>query len=343
MKEIGVLVVDDSPFFRRMLTDGLSMDPSISVVATASDPFEARDYIIKYNPTVMTLDLEMPRMNGVEFLKKLMPQYPLPVIVISSFNKARKDVLQAGAVDFIQKPESMNSIQLTQFIQRELVAKIKLASTAKLGSYKRPQAPINHIVNTQVSSKQIIAIGASTGGTEAIFDVVKEFRTDVPGIVIVQHMPAGFTQMYADRLNNQCRIAAKEAKTGDRVLPGQVLLAPGDAHMRLVAMGNGYQVECKPGPKVSGHCPSVDVLFESVAKTAGANAIGVILTGMGADGAKGLLKMRQAGAETIGEDEASCVVYGMPKVAYDIGAVKYQVSLNGVSSKVYQLLSKSRS
>ncbi len=339
MKQIGVLVVDDSPFFRHVLVEGLTSEPDISVVATASDPFEARDYIIKYNPTVMTLDLELPRMNGVEFLQKLMPQYPLPVIVISSFGDAREAVLRAGAVDFIHKPANMDPLQLSDFIHKELIAKVKLASTAKLGSYKKMAVPVS-VRNPNQLSNKVIAIGASTGGTDAIFDVLKGFMQDIPGVVIVQHMPPGFTQMYAQRLNDQCHVAVKEAKTGDRVLPGQVLLAPGDAHMRLVSMNGGYQVECRKGEKVSGHCPSVDVLFESVAKTAGANAIGVILTGMGADGAKGLLKMREAGAETIGEAEASCVVYGMPKVAYDIGAVKYQVLLENISSKVYQLLKK---
>ena len=341
MRQIGVLVVDDSPFFRRMLIDGLSADPAVSVVATASDPFEARDNIIKYNPSVMTLDLELPRMNGVEFLQKLMPQYPLPVIVISSFKDAREAVLRAGAVDFIQKPQNMDGIKLAEFVHKELVAKVKLASTVKVGNYKhRRILSVQKTALASAHSNKVIAIGASTGGTEAIFNVIKGFMPDVPGIVIVQHMPPGFTRMYAERLNNQCHVAVKEAKTGDRVLPGQVLLAPGDAHMRLVSMSDGYQVECKPGEKVSGHCPSVDVLFESVAKAAGANAIGVILTGMGGDGANGLLKMRQAGAETIGEAESTCVVYGMPKVAYDIGAVKYQVPLDNVCSKVYQLLKK---
>lgn len=339
MKQIEVLVVDDSPFFRHVLVEGLASEPDISVVATASDPFEARDYIIKYNPTVMTLDLELPRMNGVEFLQKLMPQYPLPVIVISSFGDAREAVLRAGAVDFIHKPANMDSAQLSNFIHKELIAKVKLASTVKLGSYKQMALPVS-VRNPNQLSNKVIAIGASTGGTDAIFDVLKGFMQDIPGVVIVQHMPPGFTQMYAQRLNDQCHVAVKEAKTGDRVLPGQVLLAPGDAHMRLVSMNGGYQVECRTGEKVSGHCPSVDVLFESVAKAAGANALGIILTGMGADGAKGLLKMREAGAETIGEAEASCVVYGMPKVAYDIGAVKYQVPLENISSKVYQLLKK---
>jgi two-component system chemotaxis response regulator CheB len=186
-----------------------------------------------------------------------------------------------------------------------------------------------------------VAIGASTGGTEAIFAVVKEFGTDIPGVVVTQHMPAGFTEMYAKRLNDQCRIQVKEAKTGDRVLPGHLLLAPGgDMHMHLVKVNGMYQVECKKGPKVNGHCPSVDVLFESVAKTAGANAVGILLTGMGGDGAKGLLAMRNAGAKTIGQDESTCVVYGMPKVAYDLGAVQYQEKLNDIAGRTYALLNK---
>ncbi len=191
-----------------------------------------------------------------------------------------------------------------------------------------------------VGKDRIVAIGASTGGTEAIFEVVKRFRRDIPGVVIVQHMPPGFTKMYADRLNNQCEVAVKEAQTGDRVLPGQVLIAPGDMQMRLVKVGGMYQVECKGNERVNGHCPSVEVLFNSVAKVAGKNAVGVILTGMGGDGAKGLLEMRNAGAQTIGQDEATCVVYGMPKVAFDIGAVQYQMPVTAIAGKVYSLLSK---
>ena len=191
------------------------------------------------------------------------------------------------------------------------------------------------------SSKQcVIAIGASTGGTEAIYEVVRKFHRDIPGVVICQHMPPGFTKMYAERLNNQCEVSVKEAKTGDKVLQGQVLIAPGDKHMRIVKLAGEYQVECRGIDKVNGHCPSVDVLFDSVAKNVGKDALGVILTGMGGDGAKGLLRMRKAGAKTIGQDEASCVVYGMPKVAYDLGAVQYQLPLVSVPGKIYSLLSK---
>lgn len=340
MKPIRVLVVDDSLMFRNLLVKGLDADPNIEVVAQAQDVYEARDMIIKYKPDVMTLDVEMPRMNGIEFLKRLMPQYPLPVVMLSSLTNKVFDALEAGAVDFVNKPENMSRTQLNEFLSQELAAKIKIASTAKVGKMKRVEADAvspGHVVG---GKDRIVAIGASTGGTEAIFEVVRHFKRDIPGVVIVQHMPPGFTQMYAERLNNQCEVAVKEAKTGDRVLPGQVLIAPGDRHMRLVKVGGMYQVECNGTDRVNGHCPSVEVLFNSVAKVAGRNAIGVILTGMGGDGAKGLLAMRNAGAQTIGQDEATCVVYGMPKVAYDIGAVQHRMPLTAIAGKVYSLLSK---
>lgn len=338
MKRIKVLIVDDSIMFRQLLVNGLQMDPAIEVVATAGNPFEARDAIIKYNPDVMTLDIQLPKMDGIEFLRKLMPQYPLPVVVISALNNKVFEAMNAGAVDFVNKPAGLNREQLGDFIRNELITKIKIASTAKVGNLKRAKQSTSLRPSNLKKSDMIIAIGASTGGTEATYEVLKELGTDIPGIVIVQHMPADFTKMYAEHLNNKCRIAVKEAKTGDRVQQGLALLAPGDAHMRLVKMSDGYQVECRPGPKVSGHCPSVDVLFDSVAHTAKSKALGIILTGMGADGARGLLAMRQAGAETIGQDEATCVVYGMPKVAYEIGAVKYQSGLTGIPHKIYNIL-----
>lgn len=338
MRQIRVLVVDDSILFRNLLVQSLESDPNITVVAQAANPYEARDAIIKYKPDVMTLDVELPRMNGIEFLKKLMPQYPLPVVVISALNDTVFDALEAGAVDFVNKPSNLDRVQLGNFMKKELTTKVKIASTAKVGKLKKVE--VNTISGNigKAGSDRIVAIGASTGGTEAIFEVIKQFRRDIPGVVIVQHMPPGFTKMYAERLNNQCEVAVKEAQTGDKVVQGQVLIAPGDRQMRLVKVGNEYQVECRGEEKVSGHCPSVDVLFQSVAKAAGAKAIGVILTGMGADGSKGLLEMRNAGAQTIGQNEATCVVYGMPKVAYDIGAVQYQLALSAISGKVYGLL-----
>ncbi len=337
MKKIRVLVVDDSVLFRNLLVQSLSEDPYLEVVAQAGDAYAARDAIIEYRPDVMTLDVEMPRMDGIQFLRKLMPQYPLPVVVISALDARVFDAMEAGAVDFVCKPNTVERAKVSEFIRKELGTKIKIASTVKVGNLKRVESyPVNGV--SAVKKDTVIAIGASTGGTEAIFEVVKQFRTDIPGVVIVQHMPPGFTEMYANRLNNQCQVVVKEAVTGDKVLPGRVLIAPGDKHMRLVKVNGVYQVECKAGEKVSGHCPSVDVLFSSVAKSAGKDALGVILTGMGGDGANGLLEMRKAGAKTIGQNEATCVVYGMPKVAYDIGAVQYQLELSSITNKIYGLL-----
>ena len=341
MRPIRVLVVDDSIVFRERLVQNRSRDPAIQVVATAKDPFEARDAILAHKPDVMTLDVELPRMSGIEFLRKLMPQYPLPVVVISALSDKVFDAMNAGAVDFVAKPAVSSRTQLQDFIRNELLVKIKIASTAKIGNIKKATMVQEQQYLSVKGNNLIVAIGASTGGTEAIFSVVKNYGTDIPGIVIVQHMPPGFTGMYAKRLNDQCRIQVKEARTGDRVLPGHALIAPGgDMHMHLVKVNGAYQVEVKKGPKVNGHCPSVDVLFDSVAKVAGAHAVGIILTGMGGDGAKGLLAMRKAGARTIGQDESTCVVYGMPKVAYDLGAVEYQEKLNDIAGRTYALLNK---
>lgn len=339
MQPIRVLVVEDSIVFRELLVQNLGKDPAIQVVATAKDPYEARDAIIAHKPDVMTLDVELPRMNGIEFLRKLMPQYPLPVVVISSLSDKVFDAMHAGAVDFVAKPAVTSRIQLEDFIRNELLVKIKIASVAKISNIKK-KAMMQEEQHLSVNKKNlIVAIGASTGGTEAIYDVVKEFGTDIPGVVIVQHMPPGFTAMYAKRLNDQCRVHVKEAETGDLVKPGHVLIAPGgDRHMHLVKVNGVYHVEVKAGPRVNGHCPSVDVLFESVAKSARADAVGIILTGMGGDGAKGLLAMRKAGARTIGQNESTCVVYGMPKVAYDLGAVEYQEKLPDIARKTYALL-----
>ncbi len=341
MGQIKVLVVEDSMVFREILVQNLNKDAEIQVVAVAKDPFEARDAILKYRPDVMTLDVELPRMSGIEFLRKLMPQYPIPVVVISALSDKVFEALNAGAVDFVAKPVNASRQQIEDFIHNELNVKVKIAAAAQMGNVRKPR-----LMQTQQHAAPlkdnglIVAIGASTGGTEAIFSVVKNFGPDIPGVVIVQHMPPGFTEMYAKRLDNQCRVRVKEACTGDRVMRGQVLIAPGgDRHMRLVKVNGVYQVECRPGPKVNGHCPSVDELFYSVANTAGSRALGIILTGMGGDGAKGLLAMRKAGAETIGQDESTCVVYGMPKVAYDIGAVKHQVRLDDIAKKAYSLLS----
>lgn len=343
MRKIKVLVVEDSLFFRELLVKHLNNDPELEVVASAQDPFEARDMIVKYKPDVMTLDIEMPRMNGIEFLRKLIPQYPMPVVMLSSLSGKVFEALNAGAVDFVVKPAMSDRKKMEELMKYDLPAKIKIAATVKTGLIRKTVVPeLTETITLKVNTKDlVIAIGASTGGTEAIATILKEFGPDIPGTVLVQHMPPGFTEIYAGRLNDQCRVTVKEAKHGDKVIPGQVLVAPGgDCQMRLVKVNGVYQVEIQPGPKVSGHCPSVDVLFESVAKAAGSRAIGIILTGMGADGAKGLLEMHKAGAKTIGQDESTCIVYGMPKAAYEIGAVDHQEQLNNIAKKTYEVLNK---
>ena len=336
-KKVRVLVVDDSLLFREVIARGIALDMGIEVVGTAGDAFEARDKIIELEPDVMTLDVEMPKMNGIEFLKRLMPQYPIPVVVVSAVSDNVFDALNAGAVDFVTKANSVAGANKDVFIN-ELIIKVKIASMAKVGQPKRSILNERHIGKiSSKSSNTIIAIGASTGGTQAILEVVKNFPKDMPGIIITQHMPPVFTKMYADRLNNLCNMDAKEAETGDIVIPGRILIAPGDRHMELSKKGNNFYVECFTGDKVNGHCPSVDVLFNSVAEVC-SNSIGIILTGMGYDGAKGLLKMKQRGSFTIGQDEQSSVVYGMPKVAYDMGGVTKQASLKNIPQLVYSIL-----
>ncbi len=336
MKKIKVLVVDDSLVFRQFLTKGISTDLSIEVVGTATDPFEARDKIIELEPDVMTCDVQMPKMNGIEFLRRLLPQYHLPVIVVSTVSEAILDALNVGAVDFVTKPNIGSINELETFID-EVIHKIKVATIAKVSQMQIMQ-PKGMIANIPVQPGRIIAIGASTGGTEAIYQILKSLPPSIPGILVVQHIPPMFSRMFAERLNNQTQLNVRETKNGDYVEKGQVLIAPGDRHIRIKKIDTKYRVECFEGEKVNGHCPSVDVLFESVAKEAGDQAIGIILTGMGYDGAKGLRQMRRKGARTIGQDEQSSVVYGMPKVAYDIGAVEKQVDLKIIPSVLCSML-----
>ncbi|AOY74955.1 protein-glutamate methylesterase/protein-glutamine glutaminase [Clostridium formicaceticum] len=335
-KRIKVLIVDDSIMSREILSRGISSDPSIEVVATATDPFDARDKILKYKPDVMTCDVEMPKMNGIEFIRRLLPQYPLPTIVVSTVSQAVFDAMKVGAVDFVSKPDMRIAKNVEKFIN-ELIEKIITAADAKI--LQPENAVIGHGSQTkEVDVKKVIAIGASTGGTEAIYHLLKSFPEKMPGIVIVQHIPPVFSRMFAERLNNTIALSVKEAQSGDYITEGKVFIAPGDQHMRIKKVAGRYKIECFKDEKVNGHCPSVDILFKSVAKEAGSLGIGIILTGMGYDGAQGLLAMRRKGARTIGQDAPSSVVYGMPKVAFDIGAVEKQMSLLKMPQYIYSLI-----
>lgn len=340
MKIIRVLVIDDSHLFRQLLTKALSSDACIEVVGTAVDPYEARDKILALNPDVLTCDIEMPKMNGLEFISKLMPQFPLPVVVVSSLNKNVFEVMSAGAVDFVQKPDLKVMVSVEAFVI-ELLMKVKIASMANVSHWKKQNYQkiiADTFVMMDKRKHNIIAIGSSTGGTEALTYILKLLPRNIPGIVVVQHIPPIFSRMFAERLNQCTPFYVKEAETGDYVEEGKVLIAPGDRHMRVKKKGMKYEVECVQGDRVNGHCPSVDVLFESVASEAKKSAIGIILTGMGYDGAKGLLEMRKQGARTIGQDEASSVVYGMPQVAFNIGGVEKQVALEEIPHQLYKLL-----
>lgn len=341
-KKIRVLVVDDSLVFREILSRGISSDPDIEVVAKAVDPYDARDKILEYEPDVMTCDIEMPKMNGIDFIRKLLPQYQLPVIVVSTISDAVFDAMDAGAVDFVTKPDANSPEDVKSFIEN-LINKVKIADQVKVDTLKNKTQKQLGTKNKNDSknknySNQVIAVGASTGGTKAISDILESAPTNGPGIVIAQHIPPVFSKMFADRLNESTEFRVKEAKTGDFIEPGTVLIAPGDKHMKVRKVGSRYSVECFDGEKVSGHKPSIDVLFESVAKVYKDKAIGVILTGMGYDGAKGLLSMRKNGAKTIGQDEKSSIVYGMPKVAYNIGAVTRQSSLDKIPKTISSFL-----
>ncbi len=334
---IRVLIVDDSATARAVLSEVLSSDPMIEVVATASDAYIARDKIVELRPDVLCLDVEMPRMDGITFLKRLMHYIPLPVVMVSSLTRAGAqttlDALEAGAVDFVPKPHS-NIYDGKNEMRDELIAKVKSAAKAKVQQHLLRNVQQANTTSLAETTNKILAIGASTGGTEALKDLLMQLPRNAPGTVVVQHMPANFTGTFADRLNTLCAMEVREARNGDSITSGVVLIAPGDYHMVVRRSGARYYVEIGSGDKVSGLRPSADVLFNSVAKVVGANSIGVILTGMGADGAKGLLAMRNAGAKTIGQDEESCVVYGMPKAAFNIGAVEMELSLNKIGEKI---------
>jgi two-component system chemotaxis response regulator CheB len=339
--KIKVLVVDDSAIVRKILTEAISAEDDLEVVGTAPDPFVARDKILALQPDVLTLDIEMPRMDGLTFLKQLMHHHPLPVIVISSLGQASCqaaiEALRLGAVEVLAKPGGPYSVGE---LRADLASKIRAAAVACV---RRPAAAQPRAATVEAvpagafNPGTIIAIGASTGGTEAIQEVLVHMPAGSPAIVITQHIPAVFSRAYADRLNTLCRMEVKEASDGDTVAPGRALVAPGNYHMLLRRSAEGYRVQIKDGPQVCYQRPSVDVMFSSVAETAGAKAVGVLLTGMGCDGAQGLLRMKRAGARTIAQNEESCVVFGMPREAIRIGAADRVVALPLMASAIIAL------
>jgi two-component system chemotaxis response regulator CheB len=346
MKKARVLIVDDSALMRQVLQEILQSDRSIEVVGSAADPYVARDKIKALQPDVLTLDVEMPRMDGLTFLEKLMKGHPMPVVMVSSLTEKGCDTtlraLSLGAVDFISKPK-LDLKNGTLELAEEIIAKVKAAASARILPRKTATdvaAPPDNVGLSQIrATHKIVAIGASTGGTEALKDLLEVLPADFPGIVIVQHMPEKFTAQFAKRLDSLCKVRVTEAVDGDRVLPGHALLAPGGKHMELVRRGAEYRVSINQNEPVNRHRPSVDVLFRSVATQAGNNAVGIILTGMGNDGARGMLEMRNAGAFNVAQDEASCVVFGMPKEAIAMGGAHEVHPLKKIAAAVASHLS----
>ncbi len=343
LNRIKVLIVDDSAIVRKIFSEELSKFPDIEIVGTAPDPYVARDKIVALKPDVVTLDIEMPRMDGITFLRKLMKHYPIPVIIVSSLTpkggKLTLEALDIGAVEVIAKPGAAYTVG---DMSAQLAEKIRGASRARIVKQPGdgpanggPPEPVRALAQT---TNQIIAIGASTGGTEALKAVLTKMPVNSPGIVVVQHMPANFTTAFAERLNGLCPMSVKEAKNNDSVTQGTVLIAPGNYHMLLRRSGARYYVEVKDGPMVHHQRPAVDVLFRSAAQVAGANAIGVILTGMGADGAAGMLEMKKAGARTVAQDENSCVVFGMPKEAIKLGGADRVLPLDQIAGELVRMM-----
>jgi len=342
MGKIRVLCVDDSSMMRQLMTEIINSHTDLEMVATAPDPLVARDLIKEFNPDVLTLDVEMPRMDGLDFLEKLMRLRPMPVVMVSSLTGKGSEItlraLELGAVDFVTKPSL--GIREGMLAYSQMIGdKVRAASRAKLHTRRPSPSPVMLKAGPLLSSEKLIAIGASTGGTEAIRHVLQPLPATSPALLITQHMPPGFTRSFAERLNKLCQITVKEAEDGERVLPGHAYIAPGAMHMELTRSGANYQVKLHDGPPVNRHKPSVDVLFKSVAQYAGRNAVGVILTGMGNDGAAGLLAMNKAGAWTIAQNEASCVVFGMPREAIALGGASEVVDLHQISQHMLAKIS----
>ncbi|GEK74065.1 MULTISPECIES: protein-glutamate methylesterase/protein-glutamine glutaminase [Halomonas] len=343
--KIKVLCVDDSALIRDLLTEIINQQPDMEVVAVAPDPLVARDLIKRHDPDVITLDVEMPRMDGLDFLERLMRLRPMPVLMVSSLTQAGSEVtlraLELGALDFVAKP-SLGIRHGMQAYADEIAEKLRAAARSRPQRARRRDAPAPKTLEAPlVSSEKLIIIGASTGGTEAIRSVLEPLPAGSPAILITQHMPGGFTRSFAERLDRLCQITVKEAEDGERILPGHAYIAPGDTHLKLARSGANYVARLDSGPPVNRHRPSVDVLFHSAATQAGRNAIGVLLTGMGKDGAAGLLEMRQAGAQTLAQDEASCVVFGMPREAIALGGAAEVVALDAVAPRLLKLVAAS--
>lgn len=343
MSKIKVLIVDDSALIRSLLTEIINSHADMEVVAAAPNPLVARDLIKQHNPDVLTLDVEMPKMDGLDFLERLMRLRPMPVVMISSLTERGSEItmraLELGAVDFVTKPKISIADGMHEYTQL-IGDKIRAASQARIIQRMPIATPANGsgvlpvLNNPLISSEKLIIIGASTGGTEAIKSFLMQMPSDAPGILIAQHMPPGFTKSFADRLNSLCKIEVTEAQGGERILPGHAFIAPGHSHLLLTRSGANYVTQLSDAPPVNRHRPSVDVLFDSAAATAGKNSIGVILTGMGKDGAAGMLRMREAGTYNFAQDEASCVVFGMPKEAIAVGGVHEVAPLKELPLKV---------
>lgn len=331
---IRVLVVDDSALIRSLLAEIIKQAPDMELVGAAPDAYVAKDMVMDLKPDVITLDIEMPKVDGLTFLDRLMKARPTPVIMISTLTEKGADAtirsLELGAIDFIAKPKIDVARGIGEY-QAEIVDKIRIAARTRPKARIRPSGQVQAIPLQYSGTETIVGIGASTGGTEAIRAVLEQLSPAFPATIITQHMPPNFTKSFAQRLNSICQINVHEAKDGERILPGNAYIAPGDKHMTLVRSGADYRIKLDDGPLVCGHKPAVDVMFNSLAKVVGKNAIATILTGMGKDGAAGLLSLRQSGAITMAQDEASCVVYGMPKAAVDIGATKHIIELGKMS------------
>ncbi len=344
---VRVLIVDDSALVRRILSDALSRHDDIEVVGTATDPYVARERIVQLRPDVITLDIEMPRMDGLSFLSKLMRHFPLPVVVVSSLTPQNSETalraLALGAVEVIAKPgSSLAAVEVAEDLVRAVRAASHARVVKRLESVDAPPVPGRSAIASLNTTNKIIALGASTGGTQALEHVLRRFPVDAPGTVIVQHMPEHFTLSFAKRLDQVCAMRVQEAKDGDHVVPGLALIAPGGKHLVLQASGARWAVRVKDGPKVHHQRPAVDVLFQSVARSAGRNAVGALLTGMGTDGAKGMLAMREAGAYTVAQNEETCVVYGMPREAVKIEAAVEVLPLDRIADALLHAVAANR-